>query len=67
LYGRDWKSPLADALGISRLTVQRWDSGQLKPNIGHVADMLALVAANNDRLNNIIRDTVKPSRHTGKL
>lgn len=30
LYGRDWVSALADALNVSRRTVQRWKDGDAR-------------------------------------
>jgi len=34
LFGEQWKTPLADALGVARKTVQRWANGEwpIKPS-----------------------------------
>lgn len=50
LYGPEWQTPLAGALGINIRTVQRWAAGDFNPPSGVWADMLPLLTARREEL-----------------
>lgn len=46
LYGPEWQTPMARALGVSLRSVQRWAAGKPIPDPDRLrADLLALVPA----------------------
>lgn len=50
LYGPEWQTPLANALGINIRTVQRWAAGDFNPPPGVWADMLPLLTERREEL-----------------
>lgn len=55
LYGRQWRRPMAKALGVNLRTVQRWANGQndVAPWVG--AELLRLLAEHGMNLDDIDR------------
>lgn len=43
LYGSDWRSPLADELGVHQRTVRRWAAGEFPIPDGVEAELRRLV------------------------
>ena len=50
LYGGQWQSALADALGIARRTVQYMAAGERSVHAGIASDILALLRNQNHNL-----------------
>ena len=46
LYGYEWQSKLAHALGVDPRRVRQWMSGERKPQPGVMQDIIALLEAN---------------------
>ena len=54
LFGRNWQSDLARAIGKSVNTVQRWADGSRQPRSGSWQDILALMRARRTELDRLI-------------
>lgn len=50
LYGRDWVTPLARAVGVSRRTMQYWRAGRGAPDEARSARMIALLRERQVRI-----------------
>lgn len=58
LYGEQWQSPLARALGVSVRTVQRWAADRSVPPAGVRAELEALVKRRRAELD-VIASVIK--------
>jgi DNA-binding XRE family transcriptional regulator len=54
LFGSQWQTDLANALGVSSRTVRRWVSGEDNPRAGVWQDLAALVRDREQRLRQIL-------------
>jgi DNA-binding XRE family transcriptional regulator len=63
LFGVQWQSDLARALGVNRVTVQRWRKGQEAPRLGVWRDLLALIDARIAELTEV-RQTLGAKENT---
>jgi len=44
LWGEDWIAPLADVLGVSRRTIERWKAGQMRIPSSIAEDLVSLTS-----------------------
>lgn len=59
LYGQDWQSELARALGISARSVQRWVAGERSPSEERWAAIHALAVARGEDLAHLIEELAR--------
>ena len=55
LYGREWQSKLAHALGVDPRRVRQWLAGERRPQLGVMLDIIALLEANKIEVEAAIR------------
>ena len=55
LYGREWQSKLAHALGVDPRRVRQWFAGERRPQPGVMLDIIALLEANKIEVEAAIR------------
>lgn len=55
LYGREWQSKLAHALGVDPRRVRQWIAGERQPQLGVMQDIVALLEANQVEIEVVIR------------
>jgi hypothetical protein len=53
LYGRDWQSPLARALGINLRRMQRWATGEYQPSEDNWRDIVELLCERQISLSDV--------------
>jgi transcriptional regulator with XRE-family HTH domain len=58
LYGHSrkrWHADMAQALGVSIRTVQRWASGQAEPPLGVYADLASLAKDHGLKIHDLVK------------
>jgi hypothetical protein len=66
LFGRTWKSELAELLEVNERQVRRWASGQYDPPEGVWADLAAMIAERRISLQNLEKPVRDAARTKGE-
>jgi hypothetical protein len=62
MFGTYWHGLLAQALGVNRRTIQRWEQGAFVPKPGMWLDLEKLVRERHAELANLLRELSKKNR-----
>lgn len=55
LYGHEWQSKLAHALGVDPRRVRQWMAGERKPQPGVMLDIIKLLSENKSEVSSALR------------
>lgn len=55
MFGARWKDALAQALGVSRMTIHRWAAGERSPGAEEWEAIGRLLDAHRDRIRDVRR------------
>lgn len=55
MFGERWKDALAQAIGVARMTVHRWATGERSPGPEHWEAIGRLLDAHRDRIKDVRR------------